>query len=88
MRFLQYDFQAGPGDVIEVTLDRQANVRLLDSVNLQRYRRGQQYRYYGGLAQASPARLVPPYEGRWHVVVDLGGAGGTVRTSACLNRGA
>jgi hypothetical protein len=84
MRFLHYDFRAGPSDIIEVTLDRQANVRLLDSVNFQRYRQGRDHRYYGGLAQVSPFRLTPPHEGQWHVAVDLGGYDGSVRASARL----
>jgi hypothetical protein len=57
MRFLHFDFDADPNDVIEVTLDRQANVRLLDPLNFQRYREGRQHNYCGGLAKTSPVRL-------------------------------
>lgn len=84
MRFLRYDFRAGPGDVIEVTLDKQANVRLLDPLNFERYRQGRNHQYIGGLATASPIRLSPPHHGQWHVVVDLGGYSGSVRSSARL----
>ena len=82
MNFLKYEFDAGPNEVIQVNLDRQANVRLLDSINFQKYRNGQQHIYYGGHATASPVRLRPPYQGHWYVVVDLGGYAGTVRASA------
>ncbi len=78
MKFLHYKIDAGRDNVIEVTLDRQANVRLLDSSNFSRYRAGQQHRYHGGLAKSSPVRLRPPRHGRWHVVVDLGGYSGRV----------
>jgi hypothetical protein len=79
--FLHYEVEAGPNNVIRVTLDKQANVRLLDSSNFQRYRSGEQHKYYGGLANVSPINLKPPYQGHWHVVIDLGGYAGTVRAS-------
>ena len=40
MGYLHYEFDAGPGDVIEVTLDRAANVQLLDPANFEAYRDG------------------------------------------------
>lgn len=82
MKFLHYEFDLGLDDAVEVQLDKQANVRLLDGNNYQRYRAGQQHTFYGGLAKASPLVLRPPHSGHWHVVVDLGGYAGTVRASA------
>jgi hypothetical protein len=79
--FLHYELDAGPNNIIQVTLDKQANVRLLDSNNFQRYSSGQQHNYYGGLAKVSPVNLSAPYYGHWHLVIDLGGYGGTVRAS-------
>jgi Domain of unknown function (DUF1883)/TIR domain len=67
------------GDIVEVTLSAGANVRLLDSTNFSRYRRGQQHRYHGGLAKRSPVRLAIPGNGHWHCVVDMQGLRGTVR---------
>ncbi|QIN77530.1 DUF1883 domain-containing protein [Rubrobacter marinus] len=84
MNFLHYEVNAGPGDVVRVTLDKQANVRLMDSHNFQRYRNGQSHEYYGGLAEVSPFNLRPPHRGRWHVTVDLGGYGGSVRASVSV----
>ena len=81
MNYLHYEFDAGPEDVLQVTLDKQANVRLLDNSNFQQYRTGQPHHYYGGLANESPVELRPPSQGHWHVVVDLGGYPGTVRAS-------
>lgn len=81
MNFLHYEVDAGPNNVIQVILDKEANVRLLDSDNFQKYQAGQQHKYYGGLAQASPLNLKPPHIGHWHVVIDLGGYGGTVRAA-------
>jgi hypothetical protein len=79
MQFLHYDFYTEPEDVIEVTLDRQANVRLLDDINYSAFWGGSSHRYYGGRALVSPVRLNPPHSGHWNVVIDLGGYGGCVR---------
>lgn len=80
MQFIHSDLGSrSSGDVVEVTLSAGANVRLLDSSNFARYRRGDQHRYYGGLARTSPTRLVVPHNGHWHCVVDMQGLRGTVR---------
>ena len=79
MQFLHYECHAGPENVIEVSLDRQANVRLLDDLNFSAYRGGRSHRYYGGRVTISPVRLSPPQSGHWNVVVDLGGYPGSVR---------
>lgn len=84
MNFLDYPVQARQGDVVEVTLDHAANVRLRDASNFQRYRRGEAHRYHGGYMTHSPARLPVPHAGSWHVVVDLGGYAGQVRASVSL----
>lgn len=78
---MHYDLDLHTGDTVEVTLDKQANVRLLDDSNYSKYQRGEQHRYYGGRANKSPVRLSPPHAGSWHLVVDLGGNSGTVKAS-------
>jgi len=88
MNFLHYEFDLATGDVVEVTLDKQANVRLLDSANYSAYKNGKHHRYHGGLAKNSPIRLATPHAGHWHIVVDLGGYAGTVQASATVLRGA
>jgi hypothetical protein len=81
MNFLHYEVELSDGQAVEVTLDKQANVRILDDSNFHAYRRGQRHRYQGGLVKRSPIVLRPPSPGRWHVVVDLGGYAGSVRAS-------
>lgn len=88
MNYLHYEFDLAADDVVEVTLDKQANVLLLDASNFASYRSRRQYRYYGGLAKSSPVRLAAPHAGHWHVVVDLGGYPGTVRAAAQVLHGA
>jgi hypothetical protein len=88
MNYLHYEFDAGAGDIIEVTLDRAANVQLLDPANYENYKNGHGYRYHGGYATTSPVRLAVPRAGTWHVVIDLGGGAGRVRAAARLVSGA
>lgn len=87
MNFLHTELQLGPNDTVIVTLDKQANVRLLDDLNFHSYKNGRQHTYYGGLAKESPVRLRPPRSGRWHLVIDLGGYAGTVNASTHVERG-
>jgi len=82
VNFLRSDLgQRRQGDVLEVTLTAGANVRLLDTSNFQRYRRGAQHQYHGGLAQRSPVRITIPRSGHWHGVVDMQGLRGSTRAS-------
>lgn len=81
MNYLHYDLNFQPGEIVEVTLDKQANIKLLDDTNFANYMRGARHTFYGGLARQSPARLAPPRPGHWHLVIDLGGYAGSVQAS-------
>ncbi len=83
MQFTHYDLgNLRGGEIVEVTISGSAaNVRLMDSSNFQNYRSGRRHTYYGGHAKRSPVRLQVPRGGPWHVTVDLGGYGGSVRSS-------
>jgi hypothetical protein len=81
MNFLKYEFDLGLNDAVEVRLDKQANVRLLDGQNFQRFRSGQKHEFYGGRALTSPYVVRAPRSGRWYLVIDLGGNAGTVNAS-------
>ena len=81
VNFLHKDFHLEAGDEIEVTFNHPANVQLLDIENYEAYRQGKPYQYHGGYATESPVRLPAPAAGTWHLVVDLGGAPGSVRAS-------
>ncbi len=61
--------------MVRVTLDKQANVKMMDTTNYRPYRSGQSHHYYDDLAKVSLFDMRPPYYGRWHVTVDLGGYG-------------
>lgn len=82
MQFTHYDLgYQKRGTLIQVELSGSAaNVRLLDSSAFQNYRNGRRHRYYGGLIRRSPARLVVPQNGRWHIAVDMQGLRGQTRS--------
>jgi hypothetical protein len=83
MQFIQHDlgYRKG-GEIIEVILSAAANVRLMDSSNLNNYKNGRQHHYRGGLARQTPVRLQIPHAGNWYVTVDMQGLRGSVRSSA------
>ena len=76
------------GNIVEVTLKgNAANVLLLNS-NYNNYKNGRRYKYYGGYVKSSPYRIVVPSNGRWFVVINLGGYGGQVRSAVRVLPGA
>ena len=80
MQHLVYDLkQQKKGAVAVVTLDKQANVRLMTMSNYRSFKAGHRVQMTGGLAKSSPARLPIPSNGHWGVMVDLGGLPGKVR---------
>lgn len=83
MNFTQYDLgYQSAGTIVRVDLEgTEANVRLLDDANFAKFKRGADHRYVGGHYKSSPVLLETPTGGQWHVVVDLGGFAGQVRSS-------
>ncbi len=83
MKFTKYDLgNLKKGEIVEITLNGSAaNVRLMNSSNLQGYRNGRRHTYYGGLVQSSPYRIVVPSSGTWYVTVDMQGLRGSTRSS-------
>ena len=80
MEFLKWDLgHRNRGEVVEVELDRAANVQVMDSGNFNNYSYGRAHQYYGGYVTRSPYRVTIPQSGRWYVTVDLGGYAGSVR---------
>ena len=84
MKHLHYTVNAGPSNCIRVELNKQANVKLMDDINYQRYRSGARYSFQGGLAKVSPALLTPPSHKDWNVVIDLGGYSGSVKATVSI----
>lgn len=62
--------RVGRGSVVEVTLrGSESDVFLVDSANLGRFQRGEQFQYVGGHYTQSPVRLGVPSLGDWTAVV-------------------
>lgn len=82
MRFTHYPLgHIDRGSIVEVTLSgNAANVRLLNSSNFSNFKNGRRYQGFGGLARKSPVRLQVPSSGTWHLVIDLQGLRGQVRS--------
>jgi len=82
MNFLKYDLgNCERGEIVEITLSRGANVRLLTGTEFSNYRNGRRHRFIGGLATKSPVRLQITHSGHWYVVVDMQGLRGTTSAS-------
>ena len=89
MKFLQYDLgHRSAGEVVEVTLTRGANVRLMTSSEFSNYKNGRRHRFIGGLAKRSPINLQIPNSGRWIVAVDMQGLQGSTNASVRVKPGA
>lgn len=85
MQHVKYDLgQVKRGSTVLVTLDKQANVQLMDSTNYSHYEKGRRYQYLGGLMKKSPASIPVPRDGHWYVAVDLGGAAGRIRSGVSV----
>lgn len=81
MDHLHWEFEATPRDTLEITVDRPANVLLMDDANYKKYCADQEHACFGGFAEKSPVRLKPYRPGRWHVAVDAGRSGGHLKAS-------
>jgi uncharacterized protein DUF1883 len=72
--YKRYDLgQQARGTVVEVVLSCINNIRLMDESNFKLYAEGKSFKFLGGRAEKSPARLTIPKTGHWHVVVDKTG---------------
>ncbi|MBN1647092.1 MAG: DUF1883 domain-containing protein [Spirochaetales bacterium] len=79
MKFIHYQVNAGPENIIQVKLTKRANVRLMDTVNYQKYRMGKPYEFTGGLAEESPVEFRPEEKKQWHIIVDMKGLHGETK---------
>ena len=86
MQFLHFKLHAGPDNIIQVNINRRANVRLMDELNYQKYRMKKRFTFQGGLYDPPHVDLRPHLKGEWHIVVDLEGLSGDVRASVDLLR--
>ena len=89
MRYAYKDLGQQPAGSIAVVRWKgaSANVILLDPVNFSKYQHTDGRPFFfdgGGHYRRPPARLSIPEDGRWYIVVDLGGQSGAVPTVEVL----
>jgi hypothetical protein len=70
-----YKLNLEQGEILQVTLDKQADVLLMDESNYNKFMVDKKYESYGGRARRSPVQMAPPAAGRWHLVVVPSGSG-------------
>lgn len=88
MNFLHYKISGNEGDVVKVTLDACAYVRLLDPLNFEHYKAGRPLKKeLGGWFDTSEPVFYLPYKGTFHLVIDLGGEEGAVTATVDIIRG-
>jgi hypothetical protein len=86
MTFLHWKIPGTIGDTIRIQMDTPANVRLLDPLNFENYKRGSKYVGDGGWSDKKDVEFTLPYKGPFHVVVDLGGTAGTLKATCDVRR--
>jgi hypothetical protein len=60
------------GELVVVNCDRKCNIRLMDDVNFEQFRRGTAHEYFGGFYHVLPAKIVVPASGYWNIDIDAG----------------
>ena len=89
MKFIHTDLRnRRRGEIVEVTLTRAANVRLMNTSNFNNYKNGRNHTFHGGLAKRSPINIQIPSSGHWHVTVDMQGLRGSTKASVRVLPGA
>ena len=86
MTFLHWKIPGSSGDVARVQTDIPANIRLLDALNFEYYKKGSKFEGEGGWSDKLIVEFVLPYKGTFHVVVDLAGQAGTVKATCDMTR--
>lgn len=76
----------GASDVLRIRLHHAARCLLLDDINFENYRRGRHYTAHGGWVRQSPTYMKPPNLCYRNLVLDLGGASGTITSAVDIIR--
>lgn len=86
MTFMHWKISGNPGDIVRIQFDTPANVRMLDSLNFEYYRRGSKYSGQGGWSDKKDVEFSLPYKGTFYFTVDLGGQPGLVKATCDVRR--
>lgn len=73
------------GEIVQVNLHGTvANVRLMDGINFNNFKKEKKHVFFGGYGLKSPVRLQIPETGYWYLVVDLGGRSGILKSTVTV----
>jgi hypothetical protein len=60
------------GELVVIRCNKKCNIRLMDDVNFEQFKRGSVPEYLGGFYHILPAKIIVPASGYWNIDVDAG----------------
>ena len=72
------------GKILEIALDRTANVRIMDELNYENFKNRQSYSAIIYYVTSPQLRVKLPRTAHWYVVIDLEGQSGSVASTVKL----
>jgi len=72
MKFLHQPFNAKEKERIVIDFDKPTKVLMVHASQINKYKGGRTFRYYGGYAEKSPVEFTVPFDGVWHAVIEKG----------------
>ena len=86
MSFIHSREYLNAGDTVRLDCDTQCNFMLTTDSDFSSYRRGAQFRYYGGHFTHFPAFITAPHSGNWNMTIDLAGGRANIRYNLNITR--
>ena len=78
MEFIHYQVRVFPHNKITVTVDKQANIKLLNNIMYERYRSGKNVKASLEFLDSGSTSFKVPYKGEWHIIVEHGNYQGEI----------
>ena len=72
MNYLHYKIKADPQNVIKVSLNHKANIKLLDTVSYYKYRNGKPFQPTAEFIDVASIQIKVPHKSNWHILVEHG----------------
>jgi hypothetical protein len=84
MQYIHYKIKADKDQVVQITTDHEASIKLMDTFNYAKFQKGKTCDFFGGAYPASTVEFRVHKLDEWHVVIDLEGRAGFVKASVNL----
>ena len=72
MQYIHYQIKVFPHNNIVVTVDKQANIKLLNNIMYERYKSGKNVKPSLAFLDSGGTSFKVPYKGEWHVIIEHG----------------